>query len=292
MAAFTGYRYLKSLKPQPKDALLRRGRLESAINKGWDGIKTKSEEILQKSGAGELENLVKLGLVEVRPLAVSDDSADIVHAYLDVITDALDKGNSYPLLDDQSSNLIRAMAREGRLMAGEGAIHRGKAIGLAADLFERLPTFEEASVADVLDVRSELQDSLVSFRSAMLEYTESIKSAAWDESFPSDADNVFMQKVAPTIEDIDEAVRSNKYLIELTSRIGDKPAAILISALGLLLAEASSTPGLISAALGVGSGTAYAAWDAHLEHMKNRREYEQNHLYFYYGSTKRLGRPL
>jgi transcriptional regulator with XRE-family HTH domain len=290
MDGLKAYQQIKGKRNRTREELLLQGRLESAISQGWDGIKATSAEMLRRAGAGEFSDLIKGGVLDIYPLHVTDDVEDLVTAYVEVIEEAISRSISYPLLDDRSSNLIQAMAREGHLAPPDGSLKRGRAIALAAGLFERLPMFDESSVTEIWDVRLELQRSLTNFRSAMLEYASTIKSAAWDDDFPSDADNVFHEKVAPTLVEIEEAVKSNKYLLELTHRITEKPILPSGSVLGLLLAHEASMPALVSAALGVG-GTIIAASDAHREYRKNRKQYEQNQLYFYYGTTKRLGEP-
>jgi hypothetical protein len=290
MDGLEAYRQIKKKRNRSREELLRQGRLESAINRGWDDMRAKSVEMLDRAGAGELEDLIQGGVLDIRLLRVSDDTGDLITAYVEVIEEALTRSTSYPLLDDRSSNLIQAMAREGQLAPSDGALKRGRAIALAAELFERLPVFDEASVPEIQGVRSELKRSLTNFRSAMLEYADTIKSAPWDDDFLSDADNVFHEKVAPALMEIQEAVESNRYLLEFAHRVMEKPILPGGSVLGLLLAHATSMPDLVSMALGAG-GTLIAASDAHHEYRNSRKEYQQNQLYFYYGTTKRLGDP-
>lgn len=72
----------------------------------------------------------------------------LAHAYFDQISQAVSDGVTYPLFDDQSAGLVRHGLNEGVIAVSDIGINRGKHSGLVADLLERLPLFDSASVQD------------------------------------------------------------------------------------------------------------------------------------------------
>jgi len=173
----------------------------------------------------------------------------------------------------------------GLIPVSDFGISRGQEVALAADLFRRLPLFPSATVMEILDIRRELETQLVRFRSAILKFSGDIKNAGWDEDFGEDAERVFRQNVAPAIVDLEDAVESNSFLIEIANRI--VPAgAVAASALALSI---SNLPNAALAALGIGGvvGTAtivqaYTGW------AEKQRTAKQNQLYFYYRTGQLL----
>jgi len=122
----------------------------------------------------------------------------------------------------------------------------------------------------------------VSLAARLFEFSSGIKTASWDSNFVSDADQVFRREVEPTILDIEEEIRSNNFIAQLTRKAVDVP--VVVSA-GSALALAVTTLGLSGvAALAVGAvvGGGKAAYDAYTEWNEKKRETEQNQLFFYY----------
>jgi hypothetical protein len=161
-------------------------------------------------------------------------------------------------------------------------------VSLAADLFARLPIFEGATMAEILDIREELDQSLCKFRSAMITFSDSIKNASWDKDFPAEAEGVFRRHVAPAILDLEEQVKSNtfvsKFMRELSTRSFQVGTAITGSAAAsALIAQMSSLPLAEIATLAIPvitiGGVAYKAYD---DFKSEERSAEQNNLFFYY----------
>ena len=90
-------------------------------------------------------------------------------------------------------------------------------------MLQRLPLFDDATVHEVIDIRRELERPLVRFRSAVMTYAESIKSASWDEDFSVEAELVFRQHIEPAVLEIEDSVRSSSSLLSMATRkVADK----------------------------------------------------------------------
>ncbi len=87
----------------------------------------------------------------------------------------------------------------------------------------------------------------------------------------------------PAVLDLEEAVKTNKYLIALLRKLADKPLIIPgASALGILMSKLSALPDIASQAFGVASASGLLAYDAYKDWLNDRRRIEDNQLYFYY----------
>jgi len=140
-----------------------------------------------------------------------------------------------------------------------------------------------------MDIRSELDKPLVNFRQAIIGFAGDIKTVAWDKDFPVEADQVFYQKVAPTILELEERVKQTKSLSNFVARLASRPSASG-GTLSVLISQALALPSLASTALTLG-GLVSAGATSVLEYreiIKERREIEQNQLFFYYRAEKLL----
>lgn len=83
----------------------------------------------------------------------------------------------------------------------------------AAALMAQLPTFPQATVDEVLDIRAELAAPLRQFRSAMVEVSKDFTSEAWEADFDDEVQNARVESVAPAISEIEASVHDNRSLL-------------------------------------------------------------------------------
>jgi hypothetical protein len=208
--------------------------------------------------------------------------------YVSVVGASVSNAYTYPLFDEDTSDVIRAGIQAGIFPVSNSAIARGKETGLAADLLARLPVFPLATVKEVLDIRQELEPHLKRFRSAMIKFSEGIKNAAWDESFPFDAEQVFRRDIEPAVDNIEAEVKSNRFVADLTRKFADRSLiATGGSAIALTMSNLS-LPAIASLAIGALVGGGSAAYDTYKEWSKKNRENQQNNLFFYYKAKDTL----
>jgi hypothetical protein len=119
-----------------------------------------------------------------------------------------------------------------------------------------------------------------------MDLSEEIRSAAWDEDFPSDADAAFRKAVEPTILDIEEAVQANSSLGALATRLF-RPGSV-VAGLTLMLGTVAELPDVAALALGSGTTFAMTARGAYNEWRASRDKIESNQMYFYYSARERL----
>lgn len=211
------------------------------------------------------------------------DLTDLLQEYLEQAVGAMEDGSTYPLFDDLTGNFVSEAVRHGLVRISEAGAHRGRHGGLSGDLLRRLPTFEEATLADILDVRRELEGPLRGFRMAVAGFSREISSAAWDPGFAEEADALFREKVEPEVKRIEHAVLENRSLGELGQRVLRHGATR--ATLGAVIGSVSDLSALAGIAMGLGTAGAQAL----LDQQDRLREIQGNQLYFYYGAREVLG---
>ena len=227
-------------------------------------------------------------LAERRPkMEIRDDL--ILAEFVQGMFSAVNDGASLPLFDEQTSSLVDAGIRVGIIVPSELAKKQAKHSGLAASLLEKLPHFEGASIDQVLTIRGELDRPLIRFRSALIKYSEMIKSAAWDKEFPTEAEIVFCRDVAPAILDIEDATKSNNLVVAIIRGLVEKPLVITSgSVLGLAISKLSSLPEALTLSIGAGAAASGIISDAYKAWSEKNLVVQQNAMYFYYCVDKKL----
>lgn len=284
----------------------------------WEAIKQKAIEIATDSGFDEIERAVQAGLLELHTFEGTDNDETVlefitdciagasgsprvesrrpemsqrdeqmIREFVEGVCGAVSDGSTHPLFDEQTGLLVKEQIQEQRITPSESAVRRGKHAGLAGHLLARLPSFDQVSIDEVVDIRRELDKPLTRFRGAVIKFSEQIRSASWDEDFAPDAETMFHRDVKPAVLEIEEAVKSNRYLASLLRKLVDKPLVLPAgSAIGLVLANISSLPGDIAVSIGAGVSALTVVYDAFEEWKQKKQAVERNTMYFYYRAGK------
>ena len=243
----------------------------------------------------ELQTLINKGQVEIEKFNHSLGDLDLcVKDYCDLLTKSIQ--SSYPLFDTQSNDLMKA-AVDSRIV-NLSSIDKQKIThaGLTDNYIQKLPSFSEASMDELIDIKNELSKPLTRFRGKMLEYSESIQSMPWDTDFESECELLYNKEVVPALLEIEESTKDGSFIKNLGRKfLTDE--GVWRSTGGLVVSIAAG--GVISAfnnaissdtAMLVTGGT-YAATkiaSAYEEYTANKREIERKDLYFYYKAGRLL----
>lgn len=255
--------------------------MEAVSEVGGDGI-------IEAMDSGLLD-VHSFGPVVDRILEKTISPDELMFEYINAASGALLDVQTYPVFDEETSEIIKDQVEEGRITPPERRISRTKEVALAADLLQRLPLFELATVREVLDIRRELEKPLRNFRSAMIKFSNQIESAPWDKDFADDAEQVFRSEVAPAVIALEDEEKSNSFLNKLTTKVAEKSlqvggAASASAAISALAVRMLNLPLADVAALAAGSaivagGVAYSAYK---EWREQQQKTEGNSLFFYY----------
>ena len=311
-------------KQLPRHLRAQTREFELALKQMFEDMRQKANEMTQSYGLDDFAKLVQTGRVEVQTLGIPTSDVDVVagclqsgahmqqllrrgetqgqtlaynqqnfkdtlfNDFLKQLEQAVNSPKTYPLFDDFTGNLVRLGLKEGRIETTDAQTNRAKHLGLAAGLLERLPCFDEASVQELLQIQSELQNPLVNFRRSMIAFSEEIGSAPWDNDFAIEVENTFRAKVEPTVLEIEQQVKENRYLLEI-ARLSEKPLLVPgTSALGMAVGTLSHLGETALSLAGIGAGAATLALDAWMKHQEKKTKLEANQLFFYYRAGQKL----
>jgi len=310
------YKEAITRRPIPRPVLI----MQQQFAHEWLQVRNVAVEMVRASGFQDLERAIEAGVVKLHTFKNANSQqqavdfiADCValashspllaerHPKMEVRDDLIlqefvqgmistvSDGASLPLFDEQTSSLVDAGVREGIIVPSGSATTRAKHSALAADLLERIPRFEDAAVDQVLAIRRELDRPLVRFRSALIKFSETIKSAAWDKDFPAEAEIVFRRDVAPAILDIEDATKSNKLVVAIIRGLIERPLTITSGSLiGLAISTFSGLPEALTLSIGASAAASTVIFDAYKAWNEKNLHVQQNAMYFYYRVAKKL----
>ncbi|MGV1004708.1 MAG: hypothetical protein ACOYEV_08050 [Candidatus Nanopelagicales bacterium] len=223
-----------------------------------------------------------------------EDLDSFATEFFNQIANAIE-GPSFPLFDPPTNAVLSAAADHGRIDLSLSASHRVAHASAADYILRKLPTIEEATLDELVDIKRSLQDPLIRFRGRMLEFTKTIESRPWDGDFSHDCDALYSQKIDPAIADIRTAVADNKILRSLGSKVtSDRDSILTLGSLSICVAAPGVLTGFagvdLAAILAGGSIAISKVAQSILEQRSNQRAIERNDLYFYYQAGQTLKR--
>lgn len=291
------YRYRELLKKKrlSREELITKMKINNILDNIWKQMEDTLDKISKEYGFNRLIPAIESGNLDIAIFGTQSTGDtymdDVVKEFVDIVGREVINGKTYPLFDEDTGKLISAGIKEGFFKYSDSNSEKSRHIGFVSDIIQRLPTFEEASIDEVLDIRIELEKPLIRFRSAMLKYSEEIKHEVWEEEFINDAEKIFLREIEPAILDIEEAVKTNKYLSHLVTDLLNKPMVIpSTSGLGVLISSLSNFPKFSAAALGLIAGTGLIAYNAYREWEEKSDQLKRAQLYFYYKIGKLLNK--
>jgi hypothetical protein len=161
----------------------------------------------------------------------------MVETFLGKLSDHLSSGREYLIFDEPIASLTKSAIEVGIFEPAKGPAGRSAQAMTASGLMGYLPTFPDASVDEVLDIRTELAPALTQFRSTMVTLSKDFNTPAWESGFADEVHDAWVESVHPAVEAIDTSVRDNK--------------SLLGKAAGLMGTLKATAPGLTIAGAGV-----------------------------------------
>jgi ElaB/YqjD/DUF883 family membrane-anchored ribosome-binding protein len=227
----------------------------------------------------------KLAETGQRPEARYTDR--LAETFVTRLSNYLSSGRDYLIFDENVASLTEAAIREGLFTPASGASGRSAQAMTASALMGRLPTFPDATVDEVLDIRTQLVGPLTGFRSAMVTVAKDFTSEAWEKGFEDDVHDAWVQRIAPALQSIEEQIRGNRSLLAMAAGVADTATA---SYPGLAIVGAGMLDH-VGAASAVGG--ALAAGAPLLQALRDRRvatsQIKMQPFYFLYATDRALG---
>lgn len=254
--------------------------------------------LLERAGAQHLAVPLESGLLEIRNLTEdppgpgSFDADRLTLAFAQELGRAFERGDSYLLLDDASGQLLRSMILEGIVSPSRGVVSKGKQVGTAHLFMEELPAFPDATVDELMDLRSDLERHLDRFRSAMGDTAREIRARQFDPGFAGEVKNLWVERVEPEIADIRARVFESGFCRVYAERVRESVGPLIGTGAGLLVGLAlrpadltEKAVELATAATGLAAATAV---DAVRARGRMRSGAQQSGFYLLYELNRNL----
>lgn len=262
-------------------------------------LQQNAKDLLTRAGFEQLQIAIDDGILvieDVHSADAADFSAEgdaMVNGLFKRIQEVLSTGNEYPLFDSDASNLVRLGVEERVFTPVPMARRLGADAAMASGLFDRLPNFPHANTREILDIRRELTDPLTRFRAGVRELTTELEVVPESEQFGNEIEDAWTLKVAPALDDIEEAIQQNTSLRDLFGKVCDDASGLaamgaaggVAASLAVAAGPAVSVPAV--AALAVTSTVAAAR--AFRAQGRALRDTTETQFYFLYGANDRLG---
>lgn len=251
--------------------------------------------IVGETQAQELQQLLASGKLNLQKFEHSISDVDgCIPEYLGMLTQSIK--TSYPLFDKQSNDVMSAAVRARIVNLSDVDQRKIRHAGVSDNFIQRLPSFEMASVDEILDIRRDLDPSLARFRSKMISYSDSIQALPWDDNFEAESSLLYYQEVAPAITEISEMAQDNSFLKNLGGKVladtdfmtNAGQLVVSVAAAGVIssLADAASLDTAVLTAGGVWA--VQKVKSAYDEYAEKKKEIRRKDLYFYYQAGNKL----
>ena len=183
------------------------------------------------------EAVISARLVELGQKPSMPNAQRLAKGFVRSLSRHLSSGQGYLVFDQPTAELTDAAIRAGVFTPAAGPAGRATEAMTAASLLSRLPTFPNATVDEILDIRNDLSPALLRFRAAMVTVSKDFAGDAWASDFQDEVSAAWVETVLPALAAIEESVRSNHSLLTLAA--------------GLTGTANSALPGLMILAGGV-----------------------------------------
>lgn len=291
--AYDMYLQLQEKSRKSKQELASFEGLEDLFGKAKIHLYEEIENMAAEHGLDQLIGPYQSGILDFTPFDVSVGNFpyNIGPQYLEQVSQAIFSGETFLMVDKLTGELVDSAIQLGQLQPSSVSLSNSKHVALATELLRRLPRLEDASVDEILDIRKELEKPLIRFRSAIVKFSREIESAGWDSDFPFEANQVFIEHVQPAIQEIEERCRSNSFRKQLLPSLLEQPfQPASVPALGVILANYTEIPAIMSTGMGLVGGSAIVANKAYQSYKAEKRAIKNNNLYFYYQAGEILSR--
>lgn len=258
--------------------------------KELEQIISKAESFVQRFGeisqdqktvrvSNDLQRGEELGLIRIGSLPpglILD-----MRRYISDIARELSNSDAYGVLDEEIAG--RAM------VLSDSQIGKQRVTQVAAEMFRRLPLFEQASFDEIRDMKIELRKYLDNFRQGIVRVSKQIRSQPWGEDFPHEVEIELRNQLLPAVAALEDQVESNSYLKQLLHKAAEKPLLLpATSTFGLLLSTTFHSGTVASQVASAVAGGGLLAFEAYEEWKQANKRAEENQFFFYFKAGKML----
>jgi hypothetical protein len=265
-----------------REMLVLRGLVER-LDRGVEQALAQVESMLEEAGAGELDQALRAGVVDLNHLGLNESDPGLARVTLwlaDLIVEMVAASSPmYPMFDDAPDGLLATMIREGR--APGARLDEATRPAIASRLIGRLDAFPDAPMGAILEAREKLAAPLTRFRRAIAKTQADLETMPLDEDFERGIRDTYQKRVAPALEELEDVARQlrtatllGRELVAGSARTGDE------AAISFITATVAELPGLAALALGIGLDVGASSVYKRRSELKERQM--ENRLLFLY----------
>jgi hypothetical protein len=185
-----------------------------------------TENLLVTAGAEELTPAIDSGVLTLSSAGLVEDMTgmgDMLVNFPDIVKAHLANPRSRLMFDDDLATLVRAMIREGIAEPHHLAVtHAGQA-AVGSGLVTRLPAFVAPPMAEVLNLRSDLQDPLTNYRAAVVRLADRLTTKAYEAENAAEIDDLWTSDVRPALVRMREEMAQHGLVRELAREAATAP---------------------------------------------------------------------
>lgn len=270
-----------------REMLVLRGLVER-LDRGVGQAVGQVGSMLDEAGAGELDEALRAGVVDLTHLGLNESDAgmDKVTLWLADLIAELVAGSSprYPMFDDAADGLLATMIREGKAPGAQ--LGHATPAALTSRHVGWLDAFPDAPMNAVLEARETLRAPLVRFRGAIADMQVELETMALDETFERAVQDMYERLVAPALQELEDVAEQlhigsllDRDMLTADRRPGEE------AALSLTAATVAELPGLAALALGVGLDVGASSVYKTRAELKDRQK-ENRFLFLFEPGTK------
>lgn len=245
--------YLKKRKRRSKQEILaqiKAGQVEKQCKETFDRM---LDCLMEQSGAKNIRHLVDEKIISVHDYSYNDFGLEeLTGGYFANLLGTIKHGTSFPLFDNISTNIVRAVINNEIIDFGKIDKEIIRHAGIANSILSTLPTLEKASVDEILDFKNEMRVPLDNFRKAIFDFSQKITSMPWDDDFQYECLKLYDTEVLPQINEINALSSETSVLKNFGSQIlADEEERRKLGYVGAGLITTITTGSNITGALGI-----------------------------------------
>ncbi len=257
-------------------------------------IRARVDPLIESSGIAELTPAIEAGILKLTPVVLGTDSADLgIDRLLAKVRGLILNPRIQVMFDETIAGLARSMINEGAVVPSRVALDGAGNAAVGSGLITLLPAFDGAPVAELLDLRSDLDSQLSRYRRGVSHLAAKVRSGPFDVDIAAEVEHLFRTEVAPVLDEIRQGMADHGLVRELARMIGSDPWALVSCAVGPSVGLGAATAGDLGAWASVAAGGAATAVGLGVTAVQRRSEGQDPlrklDLYYLFEVDRRLG---
>jgi hypothetical protein len=277
-------------------------KLREALMQAFDAENQRNEEQwktrTRERGHDDIQRLMDLGIVTPADNGYNNSKMDStwgpaswLAGWWNELVGRMGTGGARLLLDDESQREVAEALEKGLVRPGALFEQRAGEVMAGTGLIARLPAFPMAPLDELLDLRTDLQDPLTRYRSAVVRLAHESNLKIGPDS-ASRIDDLWLHEVEPAILSIKEQMHDHGLVRELAASVGADIQTFLAkgAALGVGLGALTDLAAWVSALIGVGAPGAEATYKGWKASHEGQTAAARSDLFYLYEADRRLSR--